>query len=55
MHQTEMMDISEVLRIVKQVVREEPTPSDVVQAARKTVQIMCRQAAQYCTIDSVSD
>ncbi len=47
MHQTEMMDISEVQGIVKRIVREEPTPSDVVQAARKTVQIMCRQAAQY--------
>ncbi len=47
MHQTEMMDISEVRRIVKRVVREEPTPSDVVQAARDTVQTMCRQAAQY--------
>ncbi len=47
MYQTEMMDISEVLRIVKRVVREEPTPMDVVQAARETVQTMCRQAAQY--------
>ncbi len=47
MHQTEMMDISEVRRIVKRVVREEPTPSDVVQAARDSVQTMCRQAAQY--------
>ena len=47
MHQTEMMNISEVRRIVKRVVREEPTPSDVVQAARKTVQTMCEEAAQY--------
>ena len=47
MHQTEMMDISEVLRIVKRVVREEPTPSDFAQAARETVQTMCEEAAQY--------
>ena len=47
MHQTEMMDISEVREIVKRVVDEEPTPLDVVQAARETVQTMCRQAAQY--------
>ena len=47
MHQTEMMDISEVRGIVKRVVAEEPTPMDVVQAARETVQTMCRQAAQY--------
>ncbi len=47
MHLTEMMDISEVRGIVKRVVGEEPTPMDVVQAARETVQTMCRQAAQY--------
>ena len=47
MHQTAMIDISEVRRIVKRVVREEPTPMDVVQAARDTVQTMCEEAAQY--------
>ncbi len=47
MHRTEMMDISEVRRIVKRVVREEPTPSDVVGAARDAVQTMCEEAAQY--------
>ena len=47
MHQTEMMDISEVRRIVKRVVREEPTPLDVVEAARDAVQTMCEEAAQY--------
>ena len=47
MHQTEMMSISKVRGIVKRVVREEPTPSDVVQAARDTVQTMCQEAAQY--------
>ena len=47
MHQTEMMDISEVRGIVKRVVAEEPTPMDVVQAARETVQTMCREAAQF--------
>ena len=47
MHQTEMMDISEVRRTVKQVVSEEPIPSDVVRAARDTVQAMCEEAAQY--------
>ena len=47
MRQTEIMDISEVRRIVKRVVREEPTPLDVVQATRDTVQTMCEEAAQY--------
>ncbi len=47
MHQTEMMDISEVQGIVKRIVREEPTPLDVVGAARDAVQTMCEEAAQY--------
>ncbi len=47
MRQTEMMDIFEVRRIVKRVVREEPTPLDVVGAARDAVQTMCEEAAQY--------
>ena len=47
MHQTEMMDISEVRRIVKRVVGEEPPPLDVVEAARDAVQTMCEEAAQY--------
>ena len=47
MHQTEMMDISEVRRIAKRVVREEPTPLDVVQAAHDAVQTMCEESAQY--------
>ncbi len=47
MHQTEMMDISEVRRVVKRVIREEPTPTDVVRAARDAVQTMCDEAAQY--------
>ncbi len=47
MHQTEIMDISEVRGIVKRVVGEEPTPMDVVQAARDAVQTMCGQATQY--------
>ncbi len=47
MHQTEMMDIFEVRRIVERVVREEPTPLDVVQSARDTVQTMCEEAAQF--------
>ncbi len=47
MRQTEIMDVSEVRRIVKRVVGEEPTPSDVVQAARNAVQTMCVEAAQY--------
>ena len=47
MRQTEIMDISEVRRIFKRVIREEPTPLDVVQAARESVQTMCQEAAQY--------
>ena len=47
MRQTEIMDISEVCRVVKRVIREEPTPMDVVQAARDAVQTMCEEAAKY--------
>ena len=47
MRQTEMMDISEVRREVKRVVREEATPLDAVEAARDAVQTMCEAAAQY--------
>ena len=47
MHQTEMMDISQVRRIVKRVVRGEPTPSEEILAARETVQTMCQEASQY--------
>ncbi len=47
MRQTEIMDISEVRRIVKRVVREDPTPLDVVEAARDAVQTICEEAAQY--------
>ncbi len=47
MHQTEMMDISEVRRIVKRVVAEEPTPLDVVEDARDAVQTMCEEAVQF--------
>ena len=47
MNQTEVMDISQVRRIIKRVVREEPTPSDDVLAAREMVKTMCREAEQY--------
>ncbi len=47
MRQTEIMDVSEVRRVVERVVREEPTPLDVVEAARDTVQTMCEEAAHY--------
>ncbi len=46
-HQTAMMDISEVRRIVKRIIREDPTPLEVVGAARDAVQTMCEEAAQY--------
>ena len=47
MRQTEMMDVSQVRRIVKRVIHEESTPLDLLQAARDTVQTMCEEAAQY--------
>ncbi len=47
MGQTKIMDISQVRRIFKRVIREEPTPMDVVQAARESVQTMCQEAAQH--------
>ncbi len=47
MRQTEMMDVPQVRRIVKRVVREEPTPLSDVLAARETIQTMCQEAAQY--------
>ncbi len=53
MRQTEIMDISEVRRIVKRVVREEPTPSNVVQAARDAVQTTCEEAAPVTPADIV--
>ena len=47
MYQTEMMDVPQVRRIVKRVVRGEPTSLADVLAARETIQTMCQEAAQY--------
>ena len=47
MHHTELMDFSEVRAIAARTVREEQTPNDLIEAARETLQVMCREAAEY--------
>ena len=47
MRHTEPMDFSEVRAIFARAVREQPTPSDQIQAARETLQRMCQEAAEY--------
>ena len=41
------MKICELRIMVSRAVREEPTPSDLIQAARESLQVMCREAALY--------
>ncbi len=47
MYQDRLMEISEIHAIVARVVREEPVSRDVVEAARNTVQTLCREAEEY--------
>ena len=47
MNHTEAMEFSEVRAIAARVVREQPTPNDLIQAARESLQAMCQEAAVY--------
>ena len=47
MRHTALMEFSEIRAIFARVVREQPTPSDQIQAARETLQLMCQEAAEY--------
>lgn len=47
MRQTELMEISEVRAMVRQVAHGQPVPDKVIQLARDTVQAMCQEAAGY--------
>ena len=55
-HHTELMGFSEVRAIVARVVRGEPIPEFLSQAARESLQVMCQEAAAYglTTADLVS-
>ena len=46
-HQAEVMNIPAVRAIAAQAVRQQPIPDDLVQAARKALQSMCHEAAEY--------
>ena len=46
-YQIQHLKFSEVRAIATRVVREEPTPNDLIQAARESLQIMCQEAAEY--------
>ena len=41
------LKFSEVRAIAARAVREEPTPNDLMQAGRESLQVMCQQAAVY--------
>lgn len=47
MNRTERMEISKVRAVVAGVVRDEPAPPEMVQAAQDAVQAMCQEAAAY--------
>ncbi len=47
MQHTELMEFSEVRAIFARFAREQPTPSDQIQAAREALQLMCQEAAEY--------
>ena len=46
-HQIQSLKFSEVRSIAARAVREEPTPNDLIQAARESLQVMCQEAAVY--------
>ena len=47
MRHTEPIDFPEIRAIFARAVREQPTPSYQIQAARETLQRMCQEAAEY--------
>ena len=46
-YQIQHLKFSEVRAIATRVVREEPTPNDLIQAARKSLRFMCQEAEAY--------
>ena len=46
-YQNQPLNFSEVRAIAARAVRDEPTPNDLIQAARETFQVMCQEAAIY--------
>ena len=46
-YQIQPFKFSEVRAIAARAVREEPTPNDLIQAARESLQVMCQEAAEY--------
>ena len=46
-YQIQLFKFSEVRAIAARAVREEPTPNDLIQAARESLQVMCQEAAVY--------
>ena len=47
MYQTQLTEISQLRGIVSHIVREQPIRQDVVQAARRTLQVLCQEATEY--------
>ena len=46
-YQIKPLSFSEVRAIAARVIREEPTPNDLVQAARESLLVRCEDAALY--------
>ena len=46
-YQIQLFKFSEVRAVAARAVREEPTPNDLIQAARESLQVMCQEAAVY--------
>jgi len=46
-HQIQPLNFSEVRAIAARAVRDEPTPNDLIQAARESLQVICQEAAVY--------
>ena len=47
MDHTEPMEFSKVRAVAARAVREEPTPNDLIRAARDTLEVMCQEAEAY--------
>ena len=46
-YQNQPLKFSEVRSIAARAVREEPTPNDLIQVARESLQVICEEAAVY--------
>ena len=46
-YQIQPLKFSEVRAIAARTVRQEPTPNDLIQAARESLQVTCQEAAVY--------